>query len=128
MVVFFRIDETCFEEEFPQGVHLHIAGKTGLLMATMDHDMTQMAVGSEIHIEDSQTVPAHLLSDWPPVDYLGVAGHLQNTCVPDLQVGNDHSRHQHSLGGFFLDGEACECQVENVPLDRFLDEGVHEIG
>ena len=95
----------------------------------MDNDMAEIGgrLGNPYRGWPDRSEPCPF-ADYAPVDDLSVAGHLQRPCIPDLQAGNDHPRHQHLFADLFLNSETRERQVTDVPLDRFPDEGVFEMG
>lgn len=127
-MILLGIDEVSLEEEFPESVYFHIAVKTGLRISSMDHDMTQVAIGPEIHVEDRQAATNPLIFYFPAVDDLRIAGHLQDLYVPDLQSVNDHTRHENAFFDLFLDDEACECEIMDVSMEGLREEGMLKIG
>ncbi len=93
----------------------------------MDHDMTEAAVGAEIHVQDGQTAADLSFCRLLPVDHLGSAGHSFHPVLTDLQIGYDHPRHENGIVSLFLDGETCECQIQDIPLVEFPEAGVLEM-
>ena len=127
-MVFPGVDEARVEKKFPQGVHLDFGAYGGMRIFRMGHDMAESAVGTEIHVQDGQTAADPPLPHLSPIDHLDIAGHFRNTGVPDFETGNDHPRHQNPFFRRFFHGKACERQIMNVSLDRFLNKRMRKIG
>lgn len=127
-MIFLGVDEGRVKEEFPKGVRIQLARKTGLGISCVDHDVTEVTIRLEVHVQEGHPITDLSFRQFVPVNDLYVAVQFQRSGIQDLRCGNDHSWHQQTFVALFHDGETCERQIMDVPLYWFLNKRMRKIG
>ncbi|MBA7662210.1 hypothetical protein ES703_70236 [subsurface metagenome] len=91
------IDKPCLKEEFPQGVHVDLAGNTGMGVQGTGEDVCQTAVRIDIHIQNGKAATDAFSFFLRAVDHLGRTLHPHSTGKIDYQLGDDHPLQKNSL-------------------------------